>query len=328
MHDLIIIGGGAAALSAASYGLSKQLKVLLLYETLGGKTGRHFTINSEEDYLVGHILVHMAFPNDKPMGEAQFAGEEAIHLFERQIQTRSGMALRDRVLSVEKKGDGFKVTTALHGVQETTAVIIATGVTPITLDVPGAREFLGQGLGYSATTYARLVDGKMAAVVGTTQRALRGAAELARSAARVYLIALETETMDTPLLETLRTRPNVEILQGYGVKEVRGRSTVEQLVLERHGVERLVNVDAAFVDLGLKPNSALVANQVKTDAEGFIVVDKHNATSVPGIFAAGDVTTAFGEQVLIAIGEGARAALGAYDYLLTQTISYEIGSPD
>ncbi len=323
MHDLIVVGGGAAALSATSSALGKHLDVLVIYEQLGGKTGQRLTLRSEEDYLVGHILVHLAFPEEQPLGEAQLAGEETVHLFERQVKTRSGVTLRDRVTKVSRVGDFFHVETLRNGLKKSAAVVIATGVTPIMLDVPGAREFLGMGIGYSPTTHALLLQGKTAAIIGTSQRALRGAVELSYTAEKVYVIEPETLPTTTPLVHILQQRPNVDILVGYRVKEVQGVSMIEQVVVEYQGQIRTLQVDAAFIDLGLHPNSDMVRGLVETDADGFIVIDHSNQSSVPGLFAAGDVTTAFGEQVLIAIGEGARAALRAYDYLLAHPVVYE-----
>lgn len=202
-------------------------------------------------------------------------------------------------------------------------MIVATGATPTPLDVSGARELLGYGLGYSATTHAHLLEGKAAAVIGTTVRALRGAAELAQRASRVYLIAPDATGMTTPLAQALRKRPNVEALAGYQVQQIVGVTNVQELIVAREDEIRHLRVDAAFVDLGLMPNSMMVRPIVQTDLDGFIWVDDRNATTLPGLFAAGDVTTAFGEQVLIAIGEGARAALSAYDYLLARPPSPE-----
>jgi alkyl hydroperoxide reductase subunit AhpF len=129
--------------------------------------------------------------------------------------------------------------------------------------------------------------------------------------------------MTTPLAQALRTRPNVEALAGYQVQQVVGVTNVQELVVARDDEIRRLRIDAAFVDLGLVPNSMMVRSIVQTDLDGFIWVDDRNATTQPGLFAAGDVTTAFGEQVLIAIGEGARAALSAYDYLLARSPSPE-----
>ena len=102
-----------------------------------------------------------------------------------------------------------------------------------------------------------------------------------------------------------------------------GATSVEELVIGRHGKTRRLQVDAAFIDLGLMPNSGMVRRIAQTDTDGFISVDDRNATTCPGLFAAGDVTTSFGEQHLIAIGEGARAALSAYDELLPQLWVYD-----
>jgi thioredoxin reductase len=304
MHDLIIIGGGAAGLSAAMYALGKQLDFLAIYEEIGGKAGI-------PQRLLGQAV------------EEYLPGTEAVLLFERRITTQAGRTLRDRAVEVAKTGGVFHVTTQHHGVQTSTALIIASGATPTRLDVPGARELLGYGLGYSATTHAQLLEGKTAAVIGTTVRALRGAAELARMARQVYLVAPDATGMTTPLAQALRTRPNVEALAGYQVQQVVGVTNVQELVVARDDEIRRLRIDAAFVDLGLVPNSMMVRSIVQTDLDGFIWVDDRNATTQPGLFAAGDVTTAFGEQVLIAIGEGARAALSAYDYLLARSPSPE-----
>jgi thioredoxin reductase len=277
--------------------LGKQLNILVVYENLGGKAG-------SQQHLRGQS------------GTGAAPGVEAARVLERAIAAQPECALCDRVTSVSTVEAGFQITTERHGVYQSLAVIVATGTTPRMLDLPGARELLGQGLGYSATTHAHLVAGKQVAVIGTTARALRGAAELVRTAARVYLIAPDAASLDTPLAHTLQQRPNLEVLAGYQVKAVNGPFNVESLVVERGDEHRWLRVEAAFVDLGLMPNSGIVQQLVRLDSAGFICVDERNATTLAGLFAAGDVTTGFGEQVFIAIGDGARAALSAYDYLL------------
>jgi len=297
MHDLIIVGGGPAGLSAATYALGKQLDVLAIYDALGGKAGTRQSLAGQaaDEYL---------------------AGAEAVRVFERQVTIQADRSMHDQVTGVVKATGVFQVATRHHGIQESLAVIIATGATPIALDVPGAQELLGQGLGYSVTSHAQLLAGKTAAVIGTSARALRGVAELARTATQVYLIAPDATGLATPFARALQHRANVEILDGYAVQEVVGARNVEQLIVARDGQTRRLDIDAAFVDLGLLPNSAIIGHIAQTDHDGFIWVDDQNATTLPGLFAAGDVTTAFGEQLLIAIGDGARAALGAYSYLL------------
>jgi thioredoxin reductase len=296
MRDLIIIGGGPAAAAAAVYALGKQLDFLVIYAELG-KAGRTQQIGATDS--------------------AEFLpGADAVRLFERQVVIQAGRTLRDSVTEVVKETGVFQVATQHHGTHTSRALIVATGASPIALEVPGARELLGYGLGYSIATHAHLLGGKHVAVLGTTIRALRGVTELARTAAQVYLVAPDASGLRTPLGYALRRYQNVEIMEGYQVAEVVGTRSVEQLVVARDGETRRLNVDAAFVDLGLLPNSGIVRHIAQTDQDGFIWVDERNATTASGLFAAGDVTTAFGEQIMIAIGDGARAALSAYDYLL------------
>jgi thioredoxin reductase len=301
MYQLIIVGAGPAGLSAAIYALGKQLSFLLIYQHLGGKAGRR-------QELAGQVATEY------------LAGEEAVRQFERTLSAQTDRTLNDRVLGVKHQDGGFLITTEHHGVYESATVIVATGASARPLLVPGATALLGQGLGYSVTTHAPLLAGKTAAVIGGSSRALRGVVELAHTAARVYLIIPDWNTMSGPMPHAVEHLPNIEVLLGYQVREVIGPAHVSEVVVAYEGQERQLRVDAAFVDLGLIPNNAIVQPFAQTDEDGFIVVDQRNATTVPGLFAAGDVTTALAEQVLIAIGDGARAAMSAYDYLL-------LGSP-
>ena len=168
----------------------------------------------------------------------------------------------------------------------------------LTADILGAQEFLGWGVGYSATTHAHLLKGKMVAVIGTTDRVLRSVLELAQVAERVYLIG-DPDESDSSLASMIAQMPGVEVLDGWAVREINGGFNVEELVVIRAGVQRRLPVDAAFIDLGMMDNSALVHGLVQTDVNGFIKVDERRATAMPGLFAAGDVTTALGEQKLI-----------------------------
>jgi len=300
MYELIIVGGGPAGLSAAIYALGKQLNFLLIYEDLGGKAGRR-------QYLAGQVATEY------------LAGEEAVRQFERTLSSQTDRTLNDRVISVDQQDGGFLITTEHHGVYESVTVIVATGASSRQLLVPGATALLGQGLGYSITTHAPLLAGKTAAVIGGSSRALRGVVELAHTAARVYLIIPDWNTMGAPMVQAVQHLPNIEVLPGYQVREVVGPTHVSEVVVTYEGQEQRLRVDAAFVDLGLIPNSAIVQPLAQMDDDGFIVVDQRNATTVPGLFAAGDVTTALAEQVLIAIGDGARAAVSAYDYHLLRS---------
>jgi thioredoxin reductase len=229
--------------------------------------------------------------------------------------------MRDTVIEVKKFEDHLVVETANNGTLHTVTVIVATGARPVWLDIPGAEEMTGYGLGYSVTTHAALLRRKRVAILGLTVRSLRGAAEIASSAERIYLVANDPSEVDTPLAQVLKRWPHVEILSGYTPKEVLGETWVEGLLLQKDDTVRRLDVDAVFVDYGLVPQSHMVQNLVQTDPDGFVWVDDRNMTTQPGVFAAGDVCVAFGEQVLIAIGDGARAALSAYDYILARRLA-------
>jgi len=298
MHDLVIIGGGAAGLSAALFALGKGLDAVTIYEDVGGKAGM-------QQQLAGQS------------GEEYLAGAEAIQLFERRVTSRAGAVLRDRVIELRKHNGIFQLETQHHGALEARAVLIATGATPLKLEVPGAKALLDHGIGYSIATHSQLLAGKRVAVVGTTMRALRGVVELARVAEQVYLIAPDATGMTNPLARSLRRFANVSLLAGYQVVEIAGTIGVEQVAVEHDGERSWLQVDATFADLGLLPNSGVARQLARVNVDGFIMVDDRNATTQPGLFAAGDVTTAFAEQVLIAIGDGARAAASAYDYILS-----------
>ncbi len=297
MYDMIVIGGGPAALSAAFYAQGKGVNVAMLFEELGGKVG---WLQS----LVG------------PQQEPYLPGNELVPALAKQISSKPERVINDRALKVTKRGGFFAIETAAHGTVEATVVVVATGATPRTLEVSGAARLLERGLDYSPTTFAHLVAGKRVGVIGGTMRALSGAAELARNAQLVYLIVPTTTILETALGDALRARPNVQILEDYEVTAVLGDDTVKEMIVAKGAETRSLRVDRAFVCLGLDPCSAPVRDVVDLDPKGFIVVDEYNESSMPGIFAAGDVTTMFGEQVLIAIGDGARAGMNAYHHLL------------
>ena len=327
MYDLLIVGGGPAALSAAFYALGKRLKVVMVYEELGGQLGwrRRFAGPNDEHDQVSSSRTRIAdaFYHERlRLEDEDLPGNEVVRLLISRTTMQAGQVISDRVLQVVPEADGFGIITRHHGTLQSATVIIASGASPVPLDVPGAQRIVGPQLGYSITTYAHLMIGKRVAVIGSTLRALRGCAELVGSASQLTLIASGDDLAQSSVLDALRQQPSVEVLLGYTVKEILGSAATEGVVVEGPGGRREIDTDRVFVDLGLRPNSSLVQGLVETDGDGFIVIDDNNGTSVPGIFAGGDVTTSFCEQVLLAIGDGARAAMHAYDYLLTRRLQH------
>lgn len=300
MYDLIIIGGGPAGLTAAVYALRKRLETLLISEDLGGKANYHLTLRDMEGYEV-------------------ITGDEVVDKFKNQVQYLDYVRHMGAVTKVEALNHHYAVHTKAGKRFETRAVIVATGATPRFLDAAGARRLLGKGLSYSAISHAHLFAQKDVVVVGSGSQALRGAADVAQGASHVTIVAPNAGDLDGFLGKKLRNDPKVTILQGWAVQEITGQDFVDGVTVKSEGgEERHIIVEGVLVELGLVPASQPVAGLVRTNPQGAIMIDAQNQTSRPGIFAAGDVTNVPPEQHLIAIGEGAKAALSAFEYLLKQ----------
>ncbi len=298
MYDLIIVGGGPAGLTATVYALRKRLNVLLITRDLGGKTNYRLQLPFVEHHLV-------------------ISGEDTVSRFANEVEYLEFARVLARADKVEQIPGGYRVTIRPGEAHEARALIVATGALGRLMNVPGEREYMMRGLCYSAVSYAPLFVERETVVIGDTALALRSTAELARIARRVTLVAPTRGELDSALGQRVLGARNVEVLQGFQVEQVVGDQYARALVLIRNGERREVQADGFFVELDLVPQSELVANLVERDARGRIRVDSRNRTSAAGIFAAGDVTDVFAEQVLIAIGEGAKAALAAHEYLLT-----------
>lgn len=321
MRDLVIIGGGAASQAAAMYAIGKQINFLLVCDRIGGRVEP--ASPADRDYLVNNILVHFDFP-DPEEAEQQLIGGSAVRLFERQLARQPGRVLYDRAVALRRDGHEFVVETEHGAVVRSGAVILATGAAPRPLDgIPGAR--LVRPIGHTTSYSGAALAGKAVAVIGASEQALYTAAELARAASKVYLVLPSAEGAERPEVVLLQRQPNVEVLPGFALVEARGELAVRELVVAAAGEMLTLAVEAAFADMGYAPASALVRHLARTGPDGFIQVDRGFATSVPGLFAAGDVTRPEGEHVLAAIGEGARAARSAHFYLLTRPMARAVG---
>jgi thioredoxin reductase len=296
MYDMIIIGGGPAGITAAATAINQRLETLIIAERWGGQTTYAMQLEDME-------------------GRETITGETLLDAFRRQLDYLDFVRRFDTVTKVMPEGQSLVVDTARGDRFEGRALIMATGARPQRIDVPGAARLAGYGLSYSATTHAGLFLGKDVAVVGNGRRAQWAAADLAHKAHRVHLLAPEP-LPDTPLVNKLRQTQNVEITESVMVTEVSGERFVDGIVVATaEGEERRIAVTGVFVKLPRTPNSDLVREWVNCDGRGHIIVDVNCATNWPGVFAAGDVTLV-SEQALVHIGEGAKAAISAYHYLL------------
>jgi len=299
MYDLIVIGGGPAGITAAATAINRRLETLIVAERWGGQTAYFMDL---EDADTHHVIT----------------GEELLSRFRRQLDYLDFCRHFDRVVQVSPVENHFSVVTVDGDQFEARSLIVATGAKPERLNVPGEERLVGRGLSYSVVTHGSLFLGKEIAVVGTFRRAQLAALELSQYAHQVHLFAPDLLPADWPMVKTLRRTPKVEIYEGATVRQVRGERYVEGIVVETvDGATLDVPVKGVFVKLPREANSELVRDWVDVDKEGHIEVNLYGATSYPGVFAAGDVTH-ISEQVLVHIGEGAKAAIEAHSYLLSK----------
>ncbi len=299
MHDVIVLGGGPTGLAATMYAIKKRMDVLLVTSGLLGKARFRAQFPFAERYQA-------------------ITGWDAADRFASEITYLDFAVAEDETERVEAIDGGFAVHTQSGARHEARALIVATGASGRRLNVPGEHEFSMRALAYSTILYAHLCVDADVMVVGGGTRALRGAAELVKIARHVHLVAPEQIDRDSPLAQTLLRAENVTILEDSRVVEVFGDRFACGVVLARDGGQQKLEADAIFVELELVPDSQLVSDLVELNELGHIKVDSANRTSRPGIFAAGAVTDVVTELVMIAIGEGAQAALSAHTYLLSQ----------
>ena len=296
-YELLIIGGGPAGLTAAAYATRKRIETMLISEDLGGKTNYEFNLPDVDTNLI-------------------IDGQELVSKFKNQIQYLDFARHIGKVIKFGRKRNRFIATTS-ERTFNARAAIIATGVTPKSLNIPGEKEFLGHGVSYSTASHAPVFVDMEVAVVGEGKQALQAAAELAKIAKKVSIIGVPRKYTNSPLGKKIKESGKAVFLSDCHLKEIIGEKSPDRIVVStKDGKEDAIPVRGVFIEIGYIPNSQPFARLVRTTRDGRIKVDGNNQTSLPGLFAAGDVTDVQTQQVLIAIGEGANAALNAYDYLI------------
>jgi len=299
-YDLIIIGGGPAGLTAAAYAIRKRIETMLVSEDLGGKTNYKFSLPGVETHPI-------------------IDGDELVSKFKSQLQYLDFARHLDKATKIERTPDGFVVTTKGGQSFKGRAAIIATGIMPKRLNVPGEEKLLGHGVSYSTVSHAQLFIDMDVAVVGEGTTALQAVAELAQIAKSVNAVGTPNKLIESDLGQKLKTSGKVKFFAGYEVKEIRGKTAVEEILIRNttNKSDQTIPVQGVFIELGYQVDSSLYSNMVKTTTDGRIMISENNQTNIPGLFAAGDITDVNAQQVVIAIGEGANAALSAYNYLLS-----------
>ena len=297
MYDLIIIGAGPAGITAAVYAARKRINFLVVSEDIGGQAAWSGDIENYTGYqfITGPDL--------------SLKFEEHMRKFSIQLKEQ------ESALDIRRQGRGFLVETA-KGEYAARSLIIASGKRSRELGVPGEKEFKNKGLTYCATCDGPLFQGKDVAVIGGGNSALDAAIQLVRIARRVTIINLGSElSADQVMQEEIKASPQAAVLNNTQVSAIIGDNFVKAVRLRQGEKEETLAVQGVFVEIGLIPNSSF-AGIAEKNASGEIKVDRYNQTNIPGIFAAGDVTDVPEKQIIIAAGEGSKAALSVFRYLI------------
>ncbi|MBC8494853.1 FAD-dependent oxidoreductase [archaeon] len=299
MNDVIIIGGGAAGMTAALYTARKNLKTMIISVDVGGQTA----LPSNIENYPGYDGVN---------------GFELMMKFQAQATKWGTEMITGKVVKLEKDGDIFKLELESGDKHESKAIILAFGKTPRALNIPGEDKFMGKGVSTCVTCDGPFYKGKTVAIVGGGNSALGGARELADIAEKIYLVHRRDEFRGDPIeVDRVRQQPNVELVLSHVPKEVTGENVVTGLVVEdtKTNQEKTLKVDGVFIEAGYIVDSAFLGDLVKRNEQKEVIINQLNETSQPGIFAAGDVTNTPFKQTVISAGEGAKAALQCHNYL-------------
>ena len=302
VYDVLIIGGGPAALTAAVYCMRKGVSTGLVTAEVGGQVAETSTV---ENY----------------MGYMHIEGIQLVEKFREQVQQfEMGFVQGVKSTSIEY-GKIKKVTCDDGNTYQAKTLILSTGNSWKTLNVPGEKELKGKGVAYCAICDAPLFAQKDVVVVGGGNTGVEAAIDLAKSASSVTLVQfLEDLTADRILVDTLNSYSNVSILFSHQVSEIKGQQHVEAVTVQNRETGKTTNIPAQgiFIEIGLKPNTDAFNGVVDLNQYGEVIIDCNCRTSRPGIFAAGDVTSVPYKQIIIAAGEGAKAALSACEFVLKE----------
>ncbi len=304
MYDVLIIGGGASGFTAAIYSARKKLKVIVLEYEQGGQTALQPEIWNYPGYtgLDGAKLMQTM------KKQATDFGAETKNFVVEKIYSEKGDDGHEIFVVEDKNGNQIKAKS----------VIIATGAKPRKLGVPGEEEFYNKGVTYCATCDAPLFGGKKVAVVGAGNTGLDAALQLTKYAEKIYVLVRSSVKGDPVTYDKLKKDPKVEFIFGVETQEIKGDKFVTSLVYKDKESKQTkeLEVSGVFVSIGSIPNSDFLGDFCEKNQYGQIVINpKTNATSRPGVFAAGDVTDIEERQAIIAAGEGAKAALQCYKWL-------------
>jgi len=299
MFDLTIIGAGPAGITAAVYAARKRMKTLVITKDIGGQAAWSGDIENYTGY--------------------QFiTGPDLASKFEEHMKKYDIKLKENEEVTELKKGSSAITIKTDKFSYEAKTVIVASGKRSRELNVPGEKEFKNRGLTYCATCDGPLFSGKDVAIIGGGNSGLDAALQMIKIANHVYLIDTANKLKgDAIMQEKLKNSKNTTIMNSTNLASIHGDKMVNAITVEQNKKKKKLSVEGVFVEIGLIPNSGF-AKELEKNEFGEIKVDSRNRTNLEGVFAAGDVTDVPEKQIIIAAGEGSKAALTAFRHLNLQ----------
>ncbi|WP_226582074.1 alkyl hydroperoxide reductase subunit F [Halobacillus litoralis] len=301
-YDVLVVGGGPAGASSAIYSARKGIRTGIVAERFGGQVLDTMTIEN--------------FISVKSTEGPKFAASLEEHVKDYEIDIMN----LQRAKSLHKNEDNmFELELDNGGVLKSKSVIISTGARWRQIGVPGEEEFKNKGVAYCPHCDGPLFEGKDVAVIGGGNSGVEAAIDLAGIVKNVTVLEFADELKaDDVLQERLNSLPNVEVKTNAQTTEITGEENVNGIsyIDRESGEEQHIDLQGVFVQIGLVPNTEWLGEEVETNKIGEIITNKHGSTNIPGLFAAGDVTDSPYNQIIISMGDGANASLGAFDYLI------------
>ncbi|MBN2061401.1 MAG: thioredoxin-disulfide reductase [Deltaproteobacteria bacterium] len=303
MHDLLIIGGGPAGLTAGIYGSRSKLKTVILEK--GAVGGMAFTTRE--------IVNYPGFPEG-------IAGPELVKNMAAQAKEFGAEIIKEEIVDAELEGEIKVIKTKKGNLYKARVIVLAPGSEPRMLNIPGERQFIGCGVSYCATCDAEFFEGLNVAVVGNGDAAIEEAVFITKFASKVFIIVIHDEgVVDCNRVSAEKAFKNekLEFIWNSVLAEIKGKDEVEAVVIKnlRTGNLSEIKVEGVFIYVGMVPKTEFLRGKVNLDERGYIITNDMMETSAEGVYAAGDVRVKYLRQVATAVGDGAVAVVAAESYL-------------
>jgi len=295
--EIVIVGAGPAGLSAGIYVARQNVSCLIISKDLGGQMN---LIPRLENYP----------------GAIMTSGQILAKTLETQYMSFKGEIVYDTIEKIDESEGGFKIKTT-RSEYRSKSVVLAPGKVPNMLGLENESQYFNKGIHYCTKCDAPFYQGRITASVGVGNYLLESGMLLSRMASKMYLILKGARLAgDKDLVAAIENNKNIEIVTQSSVKAISGNSVLQLItIVDSSGAEKILDVDALFIEMGSKINLDYVKHLVKINTKGEIEIESGGMTSHPAIFAAGDATTIPYIQIIVACGDGSNAGLSAFNYL-------------